>query len=166
MRQRSRGNVLLVVLICLVAISLLGAGILRLTGFSLSNARHRETSVELSSCAQAVRQYVSSWVKANPTAPFPTDTFSFTIPGTSANIVMNANHYTPDPANLMKTLTPPVGTASTFGTGGSGGTSVENLANAMPMGVGSPPVRHTAVALCTDANGRTYEVEYSFASAN
>jgi hypothetical protein len=157
MRQRSRGNVLLVVLVCLVAISLLGAGILRLTGFSLSNARHRETSVELSSCAQAVRQFISSSVKAG--SAMSTDTYSFSIPGTGAQIKLDANHYE---TGIAVTLPSPAGG---FGAG-SGNTSVENLANAMPMGIGGSPVRHTGVALCTDANNRTYEVEYSYVSAN
>jgi hypothetical protein len=166
MRQRSRGNVLLVVLICLVAMSLLGAGLLRFTGFTLSNARQRETAVALSSCAYAVRQFISSAVKAGST--MSTKDYLFSIPGTNGQIQIKANHYDSlAPGGISVTLPDPkspANPAADWGLAAGAITAVENLANALPMAIGNNAVTHTGVALCTDANSRTYEIEYSYVS--
>jgi Tfp pilus assembly protein PilX len=156
MQRRSRGNVLLVVLVCLVAISLLGAGILRLTGFTLSNARHRETGVGLSSCAQAIRQFVSASVKSGST--MTTDTYSFSIPGTNGQIKITPEHY--DTSGGGPTLA-----SDTFGAS-SAASGVENIGNVLPTRSFGQQKLHSGGTLCTDANGRVYEVEYSYVSAN
>ena len=159
MRQRSSGNVLLVVLVCLVAISLLGAGILRLTGSTLSNARHRETGVEMSSCVQAVRQFVSAAVKGKST--MSTDNYVFTIPGTNGQqFKLTAQHYDSAPS------TPTLSSAGDGFGAGSDANAVENLANVLRTRSFVTGGNRTAVVNCTDPNGRVYEVEYRFVSAN
>jgi hypothetical protein len=158
MHRRSRGNVLLVVLVCLVAISLLGAGILRLTGFTLSNARHRETGVGLSSCAQAVRQFVSASVRAG--GSMNTGTYQFSIPGTNGQqIKITPEHY--DTSGGGPTLA-----NDGFGGGASAASGVENIGNVLKTRNFLRKVYHSGGTLCTDANGRVYEVEYSYVSAD
>jgi hypothetical protein len=54
--------------------------------------------------------------------------------------------------------------AAPAGFGAVGATSVENLANALPLALGKTSTPTTGTAVCTDASGRTYEVEFSFIS--
>jgi hypothetical protein len=42
------------------------------------------------------------------------------------------------------------------------GSSVQNIANAMPMVLGSSSTPRVGSAVCTDPDGRTYEVEFSW----
>jgi hypothetical protein len=155
MHRQSRGNVLLVVLVCLVAISLLGAGILRLTGFTLSNARHRETGVGLSSCAQAVRQFVSASSRAGTMTPL---TYSFSIPGTNGQIKITPEHYD------LSGGGPNLPTDS-FG-GGGNLLGVQDLTNVLPTSLANTGKAYTSGTLCTDANGRVYEIEFGYVSPN
>jgi hypothetical protein len=39
--------------------------------------------------------------------------------------------------------------------------TTQNLANALPMNIGTSTPTTTGVAVCTDSSGRTYEVEFS-----
>lgn len=154
--RKLRGTALIVVLFVVLAISLLGAAIVVVSGRHLSSARQRETSVGLSSCAMAVRQYLASQVAAGT----PLSSLDFTIPATGTPITLKGGHY--DNVNVTS-FTLSGGPA--FGVGG--GSSVENLANAMPMALGVSANQRTGTAVCTtyaDSNSqpRTYEVEFSF----
>jgi type II secretory pathway pseudopilin PulG len=148
-----RGSALLTVLVVLVALTLMAAALLRVSGRQSSGSRQFETSARLSNCAQAVRSYLGSQVAGGA----GTDSLSFTVAGTTAPIKLEGGHYeTINVTGFKLTPSPPFGVVASA--------SVENLANALPLGVGrtSTPVRGSAV--CTDASGRTYEVEFSFVS--
>jgi hypothetical protein len=154
MRTNARGTVLLLVLVVLLALTMLGVLVLNSSGKQLSGARHRENAVGLSSCAQAVRQFIAAQVIAGQALT----SLSFSVPGTTASISLQGGHYD---AIQVTAFTLPGG--APFGV--QAGPSVENLANALPMGISAAAVTHTGSAVCTDANGRTYEVEFSFVSS-
>jgi type II secretory pathway pseudopilin PulG len=167
MATATRGSALLNVIIVLLIVSLLSAGVMLLSGKQLSGARQRETAVGLSSCAQAVRQYIGSQITAKVNATCPSTDWpcglSFTVPGTQTAITLQGGHNIrfadggpgwPDP-NFKLTAVSPLGGA---------GSSIENLANAMPLTLGKTLTPTSGSAVCTDASGRTYEVEFSFIS--
>lgn len=147
---KPRGVALLTVLVVLLAVSILGATIVVAAGRHLSVARHAETSVGLSNCAMAVRQYIASQVAAGAFSQL-----SFTVPGTNASITLQGGHYEGiDINNFTLSAGPSFGV-----TGGSG---VQNLANSLPMTVGASSTQRIGTAVCTDANKRVYEVEFSY----
>lgn len=149
-----RGSALVTVLFVVVAITLLGAAIVGVSGRHLSGARQRESAVGLSNCAMAIRQYLASQVTSGSALA----SLSFTVPATGTPITLQGGHY--DGINVTSFTLPsgaPFGVAST---------SVENIANSMPMTLGTQAVQRTGTAVCTDSNGRNYEVEFSFVSAS
>lgn len=162
MRAGERGSALLTVMIVLVVVTLLGAGIIVASGKNFSNAKSREQSVGLSNCAQAVRNYIGSQITSKAGFPQATvggqtvSTMSFTVPGTPTAITLQGGHY--DDATSVVAFTLPA--AATFGA--TGGSSIQNLANALPLGVGASATQVRGTARCIDAGGRTYEVEFSY----
>jgi hypothetical protein len=81
----------------------------------------------------------------------------FTIPNTDGGVTMQGGHYENLPDGGAVIL---AGAPSSFGV--KGGSSVQNIANAMPMVLGSGTSQQIGSAVCTDADGRTYEVEFSY----
>lgn len=151
MPSRSRGSALLTVLIVLLVITALGAGVIVVTGKFLSGSKARETSVGLSNCAQAVRQYLGSQIVAGVGVP----QLSFAVPGTHAAITLSGGHYDAIDVTSFKLPAPPA-------FGAKAGNSIENLANSLPLTLGTTRTPTTGTAVCTDASGRHYEVEFSF----
>lgn len=144
------GQTLLVVLLVLLVIMMLGGALVTMSGKTMSSAKQRETTVELANCAQAVRSYVGSQVKSGAGL----SQMTFTIAGTNAPIKLEGGHY--ENINISNfSWNPP-----SFGSKPSN--TVENLANALPLGLGgsNPPTVGTAV--CTDTNGHQYEIEFAF----
>jgi type II secretory pathway pseudopilin PulG len=149
-KSRRRGTTLLTVLFVVTAITALGAIAVVGSGRHLANARVREANVGLSSCALAVRQYVAAQVTGAGLT-----SLNFTVPSTGAAIKLQGGHY--DNVQLTAfTLAP----GPSFGSGGWA--SIENIANATPMNLGGGSTQQTGSAVCTDADGRTYEVEFSY----
>jgi hypothetical protein len=151
--HRDRGSALLTVLIVLLVVTLLSVGSMVMSGKHLSNAKARESSVGLSNCAHSVRQYLGAQITSGVGVP----SLSFSVPGTTAAIKLEGGHYDAINVNSFKLAAP-------AGFGAQGGTSVENLANALPLTLGKTATPTTGTAVCTDASGRTYEVEFSFIS--
>jgi type II secretory pathway pseudopilin PulG len=150
-RSRERGTTLLTVLIVVLAIAVLGGIAVVASGRHLSNARLRETNVGLENCALAVRQYVAAQVTGAGLT-----NLTFTVPATVTAIVIKGGHY----ENELGTNYLDVRVAPSFGS--SGWSSIENIANAMPMNLGSGSTQQTGFAVCTDVDGRKYEVEFSY----
>lgn len=151
MRTHSAGgSVLLTVLIVVLAITLLGTALVVGSGRHLATARIRESNVGLANCALAVRQYVA----ANVVGGTNMTTLNFTVPATGAAITLVGGHY----ENATGGVT--LAGGPTFGV--KTGSSVQNIANAMPMALGSSTSQQTGSAVCTDADGKTYEVEFSY----
>jgi len=154
--RKPRGTALIVVLVVVLAISLLGAGIVVVSGRNLSAARQRETSVGLSACAMAVRQALASQIIGGTLVT----NLSFTVPASSNPITLQAGHYANFPISDMNlSLGPPFG--------GGSGSSVQNLANRLSADVAAMPVQHTGSAMCSTyadstSPARTYEVEFSW----
>lgn len=158
--KNTNGSALLVVLMVLVVLGLLGAATLTFSGQGLSLARNRETAVGLSNCAMAVRQYLASNVRAGATL----SSLDFTIPGSSSPIRIQGGHFD----NIDGGTFPILPAAPVFGAT-IGGTSVENIANALPMGIGAGGTIRTGTAVCRmcidnsdNSTCRDYEVEFSF----
>jgi type II secretory pathway pseudopilin PulG len=152
--SRDRGTTLLTVLIVVLAIAVLGGIAVVGSGRYLSNARLRETNVGLENCVQAVRQYVAAQV----TGPGLTasSNLTFTVPATGTSIVIKGGHYEDEKGTNWADTRP----ASSFGS--PGWSSIENIANAMPMNLGSGSTQQSGFAVCTDTTGRKYEVEFSY----
>lgn len=149
--RRARGTALLTVLLVLLAVSIFGAAVVITSSRNLSQARARETSVGLSNCAMAIRHYISSQVAGGGALA----SLNFKVPGTAQAMTLQGGHYD----NIqISSFTLPADT----GFGGVSGSSVQNLANAMPMKMGSSATQVTGTAVCTDSNNRNYEVEFSF----
>ena len=146
----ARGSVLLTVLIVVLAITLLGTALILGSGRHLASARIRESNVGLANCALAVRQYVA----ANVVGGGGMTSLNFTVPATGAAITLTGGHYENTPGVVLLAGGPVFG--------GKTGTSVQNIANAMPMVLGNASVQSTGTAVCTDADGKTYEVEFSY----
>jgi type II secretory pathway pseudopilin PulG len=155
----ARGTALLTVLIVLVVITALGAGVILLSGKHMAGAAARESAVGLSNCAQAVRQYIGSQVAAGTVATCPSTSWpcslNFSVPGTNAAISLQGGHY--DNVTLAGFTLP---SPPAFGV--KTGNSIENLANSLPLTLGTSKSATTGTAVCIDANGRSYEVEFSF----
>lgn len=152
-QNHDRGSALLTVLIVLLVVTLLSVGSMVMSGKHLANARARESAVGMSNCAQSVRQYLGAQVASGAGVP----SLSFSVAGTNATVKIEGGHYDAINVNSFKLAPPP-----SFGA--KGGTSIENLANALPLTLGTAAVPTTGSAVCTDASGRTYEVEFSFIS--
>jgi Tfp pilus assembly protein PilX len=151
--HRPRGSTLLSVLIVVLAITLLGVAVMLGSSRYLANARNREHNVGLANCAMAVRQYVAGQV----TSGTPVTTLRFSIPAVDGGMAILAGHYenTPDGGTVTLAGAPPA-----FGV--KSGASVQNIANAMPMTIGTGTTQQTGSAVCVDPDGRTYEVEFSY----
>src|SRR5262249_5843911 len=108
------------------------------------------TSMGLSSCAQAVRQYLAAQQAAGAIG-----SLSFTVPATGTPITLQGGHYENINIVSFQLPSPPNGFCARV----SGAT--QNLANALRLSIGTGGVTTTGTAVCTDANGRTYEVEFS-----
>jgi hypothetical protein len=152
MQTRHSGSVLFTVLIVVLAITLLGTALIVGSGRHLASARIRESNVGLENCAQAVRQFVA----ANVVAGTAMNTLSFTVPSTGTAITIMGGHY----ADAGPTYALALSGGPKFG--GTGGSGVQNLANAMPMVLGASSSQQTGSAVCTDPDGKTYEVEFSY----
>lgn len=149
-----RGSALITVLFVVLAITLLGAAVVVVSGRHLSESRQRETSVGLSNCALGVRQYLAAQIAAGGGS---LTSLSMTIPGTSQAITLVGGHYdAPSAGSFSIPSGPPFG--------GPSGSSIQSLSNALPMSLGSSATQRTGTAICTDANSppRTFEVEFSF----
>lgn len=146
-----RGSTLLVVLVVLVIVALLGAAIVTASMGTVSEARNRESAVGLSNCTQAIRHYIYSVVQGNAALT----SLSFTLPGTTTPITLQGGHY--DAINVTSFILP---SGPTFG--GITGPDVEQLGNAMPLVALGGASTTIGSAVCTDGNGRSYEVEFSF----
>lgn len=150
MTRSRRGSTLLTVLIVVLAITVLGAAMVVTSGRHLASARVRESNVGLASCAMAVRQYVASQVTG---AGMPT--LDFSVPATGTPIKLQGGHYENIQVSAF-TLTAP----AAFGVKSS--SSVQNIANAMPIVLGASSTQQTGSAVCTDQDNHTYEVEFSY----
>lgn len=148
--KHSRGSVLFTVLIVVLAITLLGTALMVGSGRHLSGARLHEHNVGLSNCAMAVRQYIAANVSGGPGL----STLNFTVPTTGATINLTGGHYEKTDGGYTLAATPSFGV--------KGGSSVQNIANAMPLSIGSGATQRSGSAVCTDPDGRTYEVEFSW----
>jgi hypothetical protein len=148
--RSDRGSVLFTVLIVVLAITLLGAAIIVGSGRHLASARIRETNEGLVNCAMAVRQYIA----ANVTSGSSMATLNFTVPSTGAAITLKGGHYENADGGSALAAAPVFGVKT--------GSSVQNIANAMPMVLGTSTTQQTGSAVCTDPDGRTYEVEFSY----
>jgi type II secretory pathway pseudopilin PulG len=141
---------MLVVMVLVVVMALFAAGLLVSSSKYLSSANAAKTSIGLSSCAQAVRNYLSAQLAAGSIS-----SLSFAVPSSGTPISLVGGHYErPDAGNYQLTVT------STFGSRVTATT--QNLANALPMNVGTSNPTTSGTAVCTDSDGRTYEVEFSF----
>jgi hypothetical protein len=149
--RRDRGSVLLTVLIVVLAITVLGMAVVVGSGRHLTSARIRETNEGLVNCAMAVRQYISGAVAPGGAG---LTGLNFTIPSTGTPITLKGGHYEAADGGFLIT------TPSTFGV--KSASSVQNIANAMPMELGNTATQKTGSAVCTDPDGRTYEVEFSW----
>jgi hypothetical protein len=143
---------MLMAMVLSIAMSLLAAGALVATSKYLSATNQATSSMGLSSCAQAVRQYIAAQSAAGSMA-----TLSLTVPSTGTPVTLQGGHY--ENINAINFTLP--SSPSSFGTRMTTMTT-QNLANALPMSIGGGSTT-TGTAVCTDSNGRTYEVEFSLA---
>lgn len=141
---------MLMAMVLAIAMSLLAAGALVATSKFLSATNAATSSMGLSSCAQAVRQYLTAQQAAGSLT-----SLSFTVPSSGTPITLQGGHY--ENINTINFQLP--STSSTFGSRVSSAT--QNLANALPMNIAGTGSATTGTAVCTDSNGRTYEVEFS-----
>lgn len=141
---------MLVVMVMVMVMALLGAGLLVASSKYISSANAAKSSMGLSSCAQAVRQYLAAQMAAGSVT-----SLSFTIPSSGTPITLQGGHYENISTLNFRLPSPPSG----FGSRVSA--STQNLANALPMNIGTSSPTTTGAAVCTDSNGRTYEVEFS-----
>jgi hypothetical protein len=108
--------------------------------------------MSLSSCAQAVRQYLAAQQAAGSLG-----SLALTVPSTGTPITLQGGHYEGiDTVNFKITTTSPSGFGLKTTQPGS-----QNLAGALPMGIGGNAITTTGTAVCTDSNGRNIEVEFS-----
>jgi type II secretory pathway pseudopilin PulG len=140
---------MLVVMVMVFAMALMGVGVLVSASKYLSSANAATTSVGLSSCAQAVRQYLAAQSAAGSLG-----NLSLTVPSTGTPITLQGGHY--ENISTLNFALP--SSPSSFGSRLTATT--QNLANALPMNIGGGTTT-TGAAVCTDSNGRTYEVEFS-----
>jgi hypothetical protein len=161
---RDRGSVLFTVLIVVLAITLLGTAIIVGSGRHLTSARIHETDEGLINCAMSVRQYIAANITGGlpDGGPAGLPSLNFTVPSTGAAITIKGGHYENADGGYA------LGAAPSFGA--KTGSSVQNIANAMPMILGSNVTQQTGSAVCnfpvdpSDPNSavRTYEVEFSY----
>jgi archaellin len=150
-RKHFRGSSMLLAMVLVAAMTLVAAAALIATSKQLSGSNAAKTSMGLSSCAQAVRQYLAAQTSAGAVS-----SLAFSVPSSGVPITLQGGHYeTIDSVNFRFSTAP-----SGFGVQTQGGGS-QNLAGALPMGIGGASVTTTGTALCTDSNGRTAEVEFS-----
>ena len=141
---------MLLVMVMVLAMALLGAGVLVASSKYLSVANASTSSMGLSSCAQAVRQYLAAQQTAGPLT-----SLSFTVPSTGTAVTLQGGHYENISTINFQLPSPP----GSFGARATA--STQNLANALPMNIGTSSPTTTGTAVCSDSNGRTYEVEFS-----
>lgn len=147
-----RGSTLLTVLLVVLAITVLGSAMVVTSGRHLATARVRESNVGLANCAMAVRQYVASQITGGGTTDI-----NFSVPATGTPIKLQGGHY----ENIQVTLAGyKLSAPPSFGTKSS--SSVQNIANSMPIVLGTVAAPVTGAAVCTDQDGHTYEVEFSY----
>jgi type II secretory pathway pseudopilin PulG len=139
----------LLVMVMVFLLALIGAGVLVAAGKYVSSANAAKTSMGLSSCAQAVRQYLAAQAAVGSIS-----NLTLTVPSSGSPITLQGGHY-----ENINTLNFKLPSTSTFGTKVTATT--QNLANALPMNVGTSSPTTTGTAVCTDSSGRTYEVEFS-----
>lgn len=147
-----RGVSILMVMVLAAVMALLGAGLLVSSNKYLANANAARNSAGLSNCAQAVRQYLQAQAAVGLIS-----NLSLLVPGSvdgGISISLTGGHY-----EALSSTTFKLPSTSTFGT--QTVPSTQNLANAMPMNIGTAVPNTTGTAVCTDADGRTYEVEFS-----
>jgi hypothetical protein len=141
---------MLVVMVLTAVMALLGAGLLVSSSKYLANANAAKTGVGLSSCAQAVRQFLGSRADAGISAV--SLYLSSVDAGTAKAIALTGGHY----ENAGTWRLP-----STSNFGARVTIATDNLTNALPMSIGTSAPTTTGTAVCTDSDGRTYEVEFS-----
>jgi hypothetical protein len=138
------------VMVMVFLMALLGAGVLVAAGKYVSSANAAKTSMGLSSCAQAVRQYLAAQAAVGTIA-----NLLLTVPSSGTPITLQGGHY--EAINTINFRLP--SSPSTFGSRVT--VTTQNLANALPMNIGTTIPTTTGVAVCTDSSGRLYEVEFS-----
>lgn len=153
MKVPSRGSAMLVVMALMVLLALVGASLLIMSMNASTSSKYAQASVGLSNCAMAVRAHLSANAKAGGT--LGANMLTVTNTTTGQGITISGQHYESFPAGVTLVAPPQFGAVT-------GGVSVENLANALPLNMGTSAVVQTGVALCRDQNGREYEVEFSF----
>ena len=143
---------MLMALLLVTAMTLVGAAALIATSKQLSGANAAKTSMSLSSCAQAVRQYLAAQQASGSVG-----NLALMVPSSGTPITLQGGHYEGiDTVNFKITTTSPSGFGLKTTQPGS-----QNLAGALPMGVAGNAITTTGTAVCTDSNGRTIEVEFS-----
>jgi hypothetical protein len=139
------------VMVMVFLMALLGAGVLVAAGKYVSSANAAKTSMGLSSCAQAVRQYLAAQAAVGTIT-----NLLLTVPSSGTPITLKGGHYENIDTLNFKLPSPP---SNNFGSRVT--VTTQNLANALPMNIGTSTPTTTGVAVCTDSSGRTYEVEFS-----
>jgi type II secretory pathway pseudopilin PulG len=138
------------VMVLTAVMAVLGAGLLVSSNKYLANANAAKTSTGLSSCAQAVRQYLAAQAALGPIG-----NLSLTVAADGGTpITLVGGHYEAADAGNFR-----LPSTSTFGVRVTA--STQNLTNALPMNVGTGTPTTNGTAVCTDSDGRTYEVEFS-----
>jgi len=141
---------MVMVMVIVFLMALVGAGVLVAAGKYVSSANAAKTSMGLSSCAQAVRQYLAAQAAVGTIT-----NLTLTVPSTGSPITLQGGHY--ENINTLNFKLP--SSPSSFGSRTS--VLTQNLANALPMNIGTSIPTTTGTAVCTDSSGRTYEVEFS-----
>lgn|GEM_PF-4506406 len=151
-KKTTRGSAMMMTMVIIVGLLLLSVGALVFASNYNAGAAAMRRRQQLANCALSVRQYVASQLRF-PSSP-TLSTLNFTIPGSAGNIVLQGGHYNqPLPSVTQFQIT-----------GSSNGgiaSSVEELGNNIRANGGGGNL--TGSATCTDADGKQYEVEFSFA---
>ena len=146
-----RGSAMMITMVIIVGLLLLSAGALVFASNYNAGAAAMRRRQQLANCALSVRQYVASQLRF-PSSP-TLSVLNFTIPGSAGNIVLQGGHYNqPLPSVTQFRIT-----------GSSNGgiaSSVEEMGNNIRANGGGGNL--TGSATCTDADGKQYEVEFSF----
>jgi len=148
----ARGSAMMLTMIIIVGLLLLSMGALVFASNYNAGASAMRRRQQLANCALSVRQYVASQLRF-PSSP-ALQTLNFTIPGSSGNIVLQGGHYN-------QPLPSVTGFQLTGSSNGGIATSIEELGNNVRSSSGGGNM--TGSATCTDADGKQYEVEFSFA---
>ncbi len=151
-KRITRGSAMMMTMVVIVGLLLLSVGALVFASNYNAGAAAMRRRQQLANCALSVRQYVASQLRF-PSSP-TLSTLNFTIPGSAGNIVLQGGHYN----QALPSVTQFQITGSSNGGIAS---SVEELGNNIRANSGGANL--TGSATCTDADGKQYEVEFSFA---